>query len=81
MSKEILKFSAEWCGPCKMLSNLLGGIELDIPITNIDIDQNMDKAKEYGVRGVPTLVLLDNGVEIKRLIGMQTVDAIKEFVG
>jgi len=57
--KEVLKFSASWCGPCKMLAMTVK--ELDdntVPITDVDIDENLELATKYGIRGVPTLVLL-----------------------
>jgi thioredoxin 1 len=68
--KRVLRFSASWCGPCKMLAKTLEEIETNIPIEVIDIDNAQDTAIEYGVRGVPTLVMLDENVEVKRLVGM-----------
>ena len=68
--KRVLRFSASWCGPCKMLAKTLEDIETNIPIEIVDIDNAQDTAIEYGVRGVPTLVMLDENVEVKRLVGM-----------
>ena len=56
---KLIKFYAEWCQPCKMLSRIMEDIDLGVPIENIDIDKNMDIAMQYGVRGVPMLVLVD----------------------
>ncbi len=70
---KILKFAASWCAPCKMLSGMLESTDLGIPVEEIDIDENMEVSMSYGVRGVPTLVLLnDDGVELRRLTGLPT---------
>jgi thioredoxin 1 len=63
---EVLKFSATWCGPCRVLSSTLKDVE---GITNIDIDKDMETARKYGVRSVPLLVFLKDGVEIHRQSG------------
>jgi thioredoxin 1 len=79
--KEVLKFSASWCGPCKMLAMTVK--ELDdntVPITDVDIDENLELATKYGIRGVPTLVLLENGLEVKRVSGALTLPKLKEFI-
>ena len=66
---KLMKFSASWCGPCKMLSKVMDGVDLgDVQLMNIDIDENSDLAVQYGIRGVPTMVLLDaDDKEIGRL--------------
>jgi thioredoxin 1 len=70
---KILKFYGEWCAPCKMLSVMLESVDLGIPVENIDIDDNIELSMKYGIRGVPTMVLLnDDGVEIRRLTGLPT---------
>lgn len=67
--KKVLKFSASWCGPCKMLSKTFESIETAIPVEEIDIDEHSHLAVEYGVRGVPTLVMIDENIEVKRITG------------
>lgn len=70
---KILKFAASWCHPCKMLSGMLESADLGIPVEEVDIDENMELSMKYGVRGVPTMVLLnDEGVEVRRLTGLPT---------
>ena len=80
MSK-VLRFTASWCQPCKGLAMALADIETNIPIEVIDIDKTMDTPMIYGVRGVPTLIKLDeNNSEIGRLTGMQTKEKLTEFL-
>ena len=77
--KRILRFTASWCGPCQGLAMNLETADLDLPIEVIDIDIHNDVAQEYGVRSVPTLVMLDENTEIKRLIGSRTVNQLQEW--
>ena len=78
--KELIKFHATWCGPCKSLSNIMKTIDVGMPVTECDIDDNMDQAAKYAVRGVPTVVLLEDGKEVKRFVGVKTADDIKEWL-
>jgi thioredoxin 1 len=79
--KELLKFSASWCGPCKSLTNNLKNVDLgDVKLIDIDVDEEFEKAAKYNIRGVPTLVLLEDGIEVKRTSGVLMADKIKEFV-
>ena len=77
--KRILRFTASWCGPCQGLAMNLETSGLDLPIEVIDIDTHSDVAQEYGVRSVPTLIMLDENTEMKRLIGSRTVNQLQEW--
>lgn len=80
---KVLKFEAAWCGPCKMLSKVMedAGDKIGVPVEVIDIDQNRDLAVKYGIRGVPTLVVVDEaGNEVKRQSGMMMESALLEFL-
>lgn len=68
--KKILRFTASWCQPCKMLSKNLEELKTDIPIEVVDIDVNPEMAVENRVRSVPTLLMMEDGVEKKRLVGL-----------
>ena len=68
---KYLYFSAQWCGPCKMLSPIMNEVSATIEVEKIDVDVQYEKAQEYGVRNIPTVVLIDNGGEVKRFIGVQ----------
>ena len=79
---KLLKFEATWCSPCKMLSKVIDGAKdkITVPIVPIDIDEQPEMAKLYGVRGVPTMVLTDGDVEIKRKVGMVNEADLLKFL-
>lgn len=78
--KRVLRFTADWCQPCKMLAKNLEEVNTDVPIEVIDIDVNQDTAIEFGVRGVPTLVMLDGNTEMKRISGMQSLKFLENWL-
>lgn len=64
-----------------MLAKSLEGIETSTPIEVCDIDNAPEEARKYGVRGVPTMVMLnDEGVEVKRLVGMKKESELREWL-
>lgn len=77
---EILRFTASWCGPCKMLAKTLEEIDVQIPIKVVDVDEETDLAVQYGIRGVPTLVMVKEEKEIKRITGNKTKQELEEFI-
>ncbi len=80
--KVLVDFYASWCGPCKMLAPILDEIskESDFQICSIDVDDNFDLAKSYGVMSVPTLILFVDGKEAKRAIGLKNKDFILDMI-
>lgn len=78
---KVIKFAASWCGPCKMLTKVLEDYSGSVPIEEIDIDANQELAIKFGVRGVPTCVLVnDEGGEVARKVGMMNVKEFEQFV-
>jgi thioredoxin 1 len=77
--KKVIRFTASWCQPCKMLAKTLEDIETILPIEVVDIDEHSDTAVEFGVRGVPTLVMMEDGNVLKRLVGMQTTTELQKW--
>jgi thioredoxin 1 len=68
MKIEVLKFYANWCGPCKALSQRLE----DEVLTEINIEEDHQTAIKYKIRNIPALVFLKDGVEVHRTIGLIT---------
>ncbi len=78
--KKILYFSAAWCGPCKTLGPIMESVAGQVNYQKIDVDNNQDLSIKYGVRNIPTLILLDETGEIKgRKVGLQTKQDILNF--
>ena len=78
--KRVLRFTASWCGPCKSLAMNLENANLTLPIEVVDIDIHPEIAQEYGIRGVPTLVMMNENIEVKRLVGSKTINELQEWV-
>ena len=77
--KILVDFYASWCGPCKMLAKNMETANLELPVEVIDIDVNSEVATDYGIRSVPTLVMLDGNIEVKRMTGVKTVNELQAW--
>lgn len=77
--KKILYFSAAWCGPCKMLGPIMESLSGQINYEKIDVDNNQELSIKYGVRNIPTLVLVENEEAVRKLTGLQQKDQILNF--
>jgi thioredoxin 1 len=69
----LLDFSAEWCGPCKMLAPIIENVASKhdgLKVGKLDIDQAQDIANQYRVRGVPTVIVFKGGKEVARHTGL-----------
>ena len=77
---ELLRFTAPWCEPCKALAANLATADTGLKTTVIDIETDPVKGASHKIRGVPTLILMKDGVEMSRKVGAMTVSQIKDWV-
>jgi thioredoxin-like negative regulator of GroEL len=77
---RIIRFTADWCQPCKALAKTIENTNLNIPIEIVDIDVNPEIAQDFGIRSVPTMVLLEGNTEIKRISGAVTSTVLQQWV-
>lgn len=77
----LVDFWAPWCGPCQMMGPIVDALAeevKDVKIGKLNVDENPDKASEYGIMSVPTLKFFKGGKEIREMTGVQSKDSLKE---
>lgn len=80
--RVLLDFYATWCAPCKMLMKQVDVYESevdDVKVVKVNIEDEPEMSQAFGVRSIPTLVYLENGVVVNRTTGMQKVEDIKKL--
>ncbi len=81
---EIIKFGANWCGPCKSIEKTFDELlkeDLGFKYTHIDIDEDTDSlCEKYKVRSIPTVVKLVNGEEVARFVGTKPLNDVRDFI-
>ena len=76
----LVDFNATWCGPCKMQRPILENLSKEYKIVSVDTDENEELAYQYKVMSIPCMVLIKDGKEVKRMVGLHSEEDIKEFM-
>ena len=79
----LLDFGAEWCGPCRMLAPVLDQIaaeRTDIKVGKVNVDNEPELARQFGVMSIPTLVVMKNGEAVAQSVGVQPKEAILRMI-
>ena len=80
----LVDFWAEWCGPCRMIAPTVEAIAEEYlgkaGVYKMNVDENMNVPQQYGIRGIPTLILFKGGQEQERIVGAVTREAIARVV-
>ena len=81
--KTIFYFTADWCNPCKKVKPIVEELnreQAEAHFQIIDADIEIELVKKFEIRSVPTFILIENGVEINRIIGAQTRESLVGFI-
>ena len=80
----LIDFWATWCGPCRMMAPVVDTIakekDGEVKVCKVNIDENQELAEKYGVMSIPTFVIIKNGNETGRTIGVQSKEEIMKLI-
>jgi len=76
----LLDFYATWCNPCKMLTKVIEDMESDVPVYKVNIEENMELAKKFNIRGVPALALMKNDESVATKSGFMNEAELTAFI-
>ena len=78
----LVDFYADWCGPCKMLEPTVETLARETPaaVAKVDVDANQSLAAQFGVRGVPTLVLFADGEQVEQVTGVRGEAELRSLI-
>ena len=80
----LVDFWAEWCGPCRMIAPTVEAVaeqyQEKAGVYKMNVDENMNVPQQYGIRGIPTLILFKGGQEQERIVGAVTREAISRVI-
>ena len=77
----LVDFWAVWCGPCQMMAPILHELEAEMPdvqIGKVNVDEQMDLARQFRVVSIPTLIIFKNGQEVQRKVGVTSKEELKD---
>ena len=77
--KSLIYFSSTWCQPCKTLSPIMEQVGKQVPVIKVDVDAQKQYATDFGIRNIPTVLLVENGKEVRRFTGVKSLNEIINF--
>ena len=78
--RQIFYFSADWCVPCQTLGPIMEQVSQNIYVEKINVDYESDRARSANVMSVPTVVLVENGQEVRRFTGARSYEQVMQFI-
>ena len=80
----LVDFFATWCGPCRMQAPILERVKEElgdqVELYKLDVDENEQTAKQFGVMSIPTLVLFKDGKEVAKNVGLMSQEAVVDLI-
>jgi thioredoxin 1 len=84
---QVIKFGAQWCGPCRVIAPTIKKLQetynidgSSVNITEVDIDQDPESASQYSIRNIPTLVFIKDGEVNQKKTGVLSESQIDEII-
>ena len=81
----LVDFWATWCGPCRMLAPTIAAIAEEkaavLKVGKVDVDQETELARRFGIMSIPTLILFENGEAVRQTMGYQPKEALEAWIG
>lgn len=80
----LVDYTATWCGPCKVIAPLIDRLAVEysdrVTIVKVDLDQNKDSAKKYGIRSIPAVLVFKEGEMVENVFGSQPYETYNDIL-
>lgn len=80
----LVDFWAEWCGPCRMVTPVLEELQAELgdsaQIVKLNVDENPNIAQQFGISGIPTMLLFKDGQVVDKLVGASSINTYRDLI-